>query len=90
MSQKRRSASKNQALGEDTLETVRPEWLMLLLRPPESWETSGGRAPERKMRARDLEDGEQIAPGPSLGAAGRTWAMEEECFETSAWSQLEP
>lgn len=42
------------------------------------------------MQARDLEDSEQTAPGPSLGAAGRTWAMEEECFETSAWSQLEP
>lgn len=42
------------------------------------------------MRAWDLEDGEQTAPRPSLGAAGRTWAMEEEWFETSTWGQLEP
>ena len=37
----------------------------------------GGRAPERKMRAWDLEDGEQTTPGPSLGAAGRTRAVGE-------------
>ena len=52
-------------------------------RPPESWEMPGGRVPERKMRAWDLEDGEQTAPRPSLGAAGRTWAMGEH----PTWSQ---